>query len=336
MKGYIQSAAYLCGDLARYVEISSKIGQTPVNYLAKQYMAEIFFQALDHRVLFVNYYYPYRQMIESYDKVLSLKNQQATVGLTDPISWWDADVLKDRSISSLVRVALFPVNDDDNAIYYNLDVVEQLIKLMKKYYLGDFILQTSFTSQMYQIALWLIAFINKDIALEFLVYRNTVKIPTLNNIEKAVRVLFDLLDWFFDMFSRAFNDTQNRILERSELLNNLLSVYYMLIHFNKVHNLGLSTKLDKCMSKHLAFTKNKLSTMRLFDEEWGSLTFFSDYLRKQGSYPKHQRRLAAYLKLAGYRYVREHDLHLLDHIKRPIVTFRQGVFTDLDKQIFKS
>ena len=334
VRGHIQSAAYLCNDLTKYVFLSNQVGQIPVQYLSKQYISEIFFQSLNNRVLFANYDYPFRQFIENYDKVLSLQSPQVTIGLTDSISWWDADILKDKSISSLIKVALFPEKDNDDVIFHNLDVVRKLITLMQKHYLKDYTIQTSFTSQLYQIALWLIAFIDKDISLELLVYRETIRIPSEENREKAVKILFDLLDWFFETFLLSYKDKQNRIFERSELLNNLLDLYYILIHLDSVHNLELSLDLNNYINKQLGLTKANLSNIRLSDSEWGSLMLFSEYLAKQELYSKIQKTMSALLRVAGYRYVGEHDLHLLNHIKRPIVTFREDVFTNLDKQRF--
>ena len=105
-------------------------------------------------------------------------------------------------------------------------------------------------------------------------------------------------------------------------------VYGKFSHFCKEH--GIS------MSKQVELINAKLTIIRLSDGEWGSLSFFTEYLRKQGLYPRLRRIIGAYLRMAGYKYVSEHDLDLLNHIKRPISTFRQDVFVELDNQIFGS
>jgi len=334
IRGYIKTGAQICKYLSDNIYIALRIGETAFPYIAKQYMAEIFYQSLNNRILFTNYDHPYHQMLESYEKVLSISGQTIAIGLSDPIIWYEADMLKDFSISSLVRVALFPQNDSDDIISKNISVIRRLIGLMKRNYLKDYFFQSSFTNQLYQSALWLIAFIDKEVSLELLVYYNSVNIPIAENIRKATELIFDIIDFAFDKYIQSIVDQNLKIMERTELLNIVLSIYYLLIYFDAKHDLKLTDQLKGSLFEKIRIIKGKIKSLSLDDVEWANLELFLRYLTKISFDKVLQRKLNVILKISGFRSVSKYEPDLLDYIERPLVTFKSDFFNSIDKDIF--
>ena len=99
-------------------------------------------------------------MIEIYEAMSNIPTDAGTaLSVGDPLFSYEADLFKDRGLSSLVMVGLFASADDD-VVYYNLTVVKDIVDFMIKHHDKDHVKGTMFTSMLYQSGLWLFAFID--------------------------------------------------------------------------------------------------------------------------------------------------------------------------------
>lgn len=332
-RGLSKTAAEICYDISSFAVLGMKTAQSPIAIIAKQHMAEIFHLSLDNRMLFTNYHYPFNRMVDAYKRALGA-GHQITIGIDDPIAWYEPDQRTDRSVSGLVRIALFPKNDADDVVFYNIDVVESLISLLQEYIVKDQSLQTSFVSQLYQVALWLIGYIEPKFGVDLLVYRRSAAIPSARNRKKATRLLFDLTAWMYENLTQSLISGGNRIVDSTELLDILLSIYCIVLFVDRMtRRLGLGALLGKVLRMQLSDARSKIKSIRLDDVDWTNLWIFSHVLLRERRFSKIGKRLSRYLRLARMRAVGSHEFNLLDHIKRPITTFDQTLFTRIDTEI---
>lgn len=332
--GLSQSSFQILDNLSQYVVLCSKLLRSELVYIAKINIAHIAYEMLNHRRLFVNYDYPFEKFIESYDRVLGIKGQMTPVGIEDPIEMWDADLTRDRSISSLVKVALFPAADQDNVIRYNLDVVSDLVELMMKWFKSEPIRYMLFTHQLYQSALWLLAFIDKEITLEMLIYKKVVTIPNDENKKKASEIFFRMLRELLGLIEQDFVDPDFKMATRAETLSEVVSCLYLLILFSEKHKLNLESDIRLVLKEGIDWSRENVEKIRLRDDEWITLRIFSAYLKKKLPYRILGRRLETLLKSAGRRRIGTFHHAIVDHVKRPIGTLDSSFWGMIDKEIF--
>ncbi len=334
---YDKSAAEIVKLLTNFSMLGHKSNQIAISQITRQQIAEIFYFSLAFRKLSSHSNYPYDNIIKNYEKLMSLDESSLLFSVSsDPIAWWETDLLKDRSLSNIVCVALFPDIENHLIVQENLKIVSNILKLLFAFYHKTSTLQSSFNSQLYQIALWLLAFMNPQTALEFLVYRQSVCLPNDKNKNQATEILFDLLEWFFQVYFNATTDKSSRVFGKSEILNNLLSTYYLLLHFQNKGEMNILEPLKDLMLSQIQQVKEKAQkgAINISDIEWVNLSFFSGYIKQISGFKRIHRLLAKMLNFAGLRYINNYEMDLLDHIKRPIGTFRADVFEKFDEEIF--
>lgn len=333
-RGLCQSAFQILDNLSQYVVLCSKLLRSELVYVAKINMAGIAYEMLNHRKLGVNYHYPFEKFIESYDRVLAIKGQMTPVGIENPIEMWDADLTRDRSISSLVKVALFPAVDQDNVIRYNLDVVSDLVELMMKWFRTEPIRYMLFTHHLYQSGLWLLSFIDNEIALEMLIYRKVITIPTDENKKKASEILFKMLVGLIELIEKDYIDPDSKMATRRDTLSEVVSTLYLLIHLNEKHKLNLSGQINSVIKQAGDWARENLRAIRLQDDEWATLRVFFGYLEKKDPYRSLGRRLRRLLKPAGRRHIGTFHHAIVDFVRRPIGTMDTVFWGKIDEEIF--
>lgn len=329
---YTQAASKICEYLSNATIYAFKIKDYSTEYITKQHLASIFLHSLNNRKLFVNYDYPYNKTIECYEKIISSTSSNVIIGLSDPIFSWEADMIQDRSISSLIRVALFPLNYNDKIISENLNVVDNLLHLMKKYLLKDYTTQSSFLNQLYQSILWLIGFIDEEIAIKFLIYYKSVVIPNPENIKKAKLILFNTLDFIFNKYYESITN-KNYQINSEDILEVLLSSYYLLIYFNLKHTLELTKQIEESLLKNIEKILDNFDRLKIGSEDLDRIILFYNYLKQISFNKKIENKLSRLIKKQRLS-ISSQRINLLLHIKRPIVTFDSNFFSQIDKEIF--
>jgi hypothetical protein len=133
----------------------------------------------------------------------------------------------------------------------------------------------------------------------------------------------------------SFGRPGSRIIDGTEMLEILLSVYCVILHARRMTlRLGLGVLLRKALRAQLRDVRPKIRELSLGDVAWTNLWIFGNVLARMRPFSSIGRKLMRYLRLAGMRAVGSYEFHLLDHVKRPIVTFDQTLFAKIDEEIF--
>lgn len=296
-------------------------------------LATIFYNLLRYRKLYANYDHPYRQIVEIYEAMSGIPTDAGTaLSVGDPLFSYEADLFKDKGLSTLVMVGLFASADDD-VVYHNLDVVEDIVDFMKKNLDKDHVKGKMFTSMLYQSGLWLFAFIDKEIVLEMTLSKQ-LTLPSDKNLKEARKILNGLVQYMVNAYFDASERKKKHVFSH-DLQSPALSLIYLFIYLNKKHNLGLTSDIDYLLSEMVS---RMVACKESIDEtEHASFLLFSSFLNREGYAPTadHVCVQAERLKESG-RYGSIDRLHFVNHIKRPIVTFNSSLFEQFDKDIFGS
>lgn len=329
-KGFGHSAAEVASDLGEIAQICAAANDTITLVPVRKSLAEIFFDLIWNRKLYPNYDTPYKEMLEVYQLMLDIPVHAGTpLGTGDPLFAWNANLSQDRSLSTLVYAALFSRNNDDNVVEYNLDVVGDIVEFIEKHHDKNSTNTAHFTNHIYQIGLWLLAFIDTEITLEMILSQQAMT-PTDKNKEKAKCILFNILSYltntYFDNLEGKRKNANN-----GWLLPYSLSLLYLSMHLNNAHNLDLTKGLDLILEE----LDKRLNSLQC-ELDWTacqSIRIFCGYLDKTGRRQTVQKILAI-VNTKSQEYGSIHSPYLVDRIKRPIVTFDSNLFARFDEEIF--
>lgn len=340
VNGKTLSSAYICEDIFQIIRLTHNTKLSPVADIGKYYIAKIFLTALNKRFLFDNYHYPYKKFIKIYQEIFSL-DPPKTLFAGNQIPQIEPDLLGDSGISQLIRAALFPENDEDDVIFYNLDVVVDLIDLMRLNFDRNQIFQSRFSSDLHQGALWLIAFIDEKITCDFLLDKSDITTPNKSNKQKALSALWEITSLQASLFIKSLkNDSPSNLLDIKNIFHSLISILYLIIYFNKVHRLNLSASIEEYLLNEILPLLDNLKPSDLDIVEYKMLEHFSSYLEGNGLFSDFQQVLKDFLHQNGselrsdrysYSPLRQERF---SHIKRPKVIFNQDFFQKIDEEIF--
>lgn len=332
--GLAKSAAKVCDDLADVVVRSVKLGKSYITYPAINGMAKIFYNALYNRKLFPNCDRSYNKMIESYKKVLNVQDITSIISISsdlyNPIIQYSVDMMEDISVNALVRTGLFSLENDDKEVEHNINAVNSIIEMMKEFHNKDHIISDFYTDQLYQISLWLIAFLDENIVVDLLIYQRVANIPTVENKKKVTFILFELIKYFSDIFLQSMADREVKV-DTEEIGNIILSDLYLLLYLNKEHSIGLENEIENAINYFL----DKLSAAgdKISYTMAENLRLFNSYLGKL-NYDKEKRKISKVISSLKHGVLNIEREYLLDYVRRPIVTFDQNLFIKIDREIF--
>lgn len=328
--GLGHSASEVALELGEIAKICAAVNDKVTLVPVRNSLAEIFFNLLWNRKLYPNYDTPYIKMLDVYQIMLDIPVDVGTaLSIGDPLFAWNADLSRDRSLSTLVYAALFSPNNDNNIIEYNFEVVGRIVEFIKNNYGKNSINTVHFTQHIYQIGLWLLAFIDTEITLEIILSQQAM-IPTDKNKEKAKGILVNILNYILNTYFDCLEDKKKNINKR-ELLLSFLSLLCLSIHLDNTHNLNLTEGLNLILEE-----LNKRMNLLKCKVDWTareSIGMFCIYLDKIGR-KEIAKKLIAVTKEKSKRWGRINRLFFFNHIKRPIVTFDSNLFVRFDKEIF--
>lgn len=293
-------------------------------------IATIFYNLLHYRRLYGNYDHPYKQMIEIYEAMINIPTDAGTaLSVGDPLFSYEADLFKDKGLSTLAMAGLFGSAEED-VVYYNLAVVDDIVDFMIKHHDKDYVKGKMFTSMLYQSGLWLFAFIDKEIAIEMTLSKQITS-PSDKNRHEAKKILHKLILYVIN----AYFDASERKIEHvfsHDLQPHALSLVYLLIYLNRKHGLDLSTDIDNLLFE---IVKRMTGSQKSLDEtEHESFLLFSAFLSREGYASVADNICVQADRLRESRGNSINRLYLVNHIKRPIVTFDANLFSQFDKDIF--
>jgi len=330
-RGFGHSAVEIAEGLKEIATYCHAFKDTVTLVPIRDSIATTFYNLLYYRKLYTNYDHPYRKIIEIYEAMVNIPTDTGTaLGIGDPLFAWEADLSKDRGLSTLVMVGLF-ASADDNIVSHNLDVVKDIVDFMIKNHNRDHVKGTMFAEMLYQSGLWLLAFIDKEITLEMTLSKH-ITFPSEKNRAEAKKILINLAQYMITAYFGASERRINHVFSH-DLQLPALSLLYLLIYLNKKHELGLDNDINNLLFEIIRLMT---SCKESIDEtEHASFLLFSSFLNREGysSIADHICVQAERLKESG-RYGSINRLHFVNHIKRPIVTFNTSLFEQFDKEIF--
>lgn len=342
-RGLSITAAAVASDLARLSLVAGARGFAPVALVARRALAEVFYRTLARRVVFAGYDSPVLLLIETYKQVLDMEAATVAVwGMGDPIAFYDADALLDRSLSSIARVALFPLvgakdADIDLIVRANLETVERIIDLVERHATKKGIAQGFFANQLYQILLWLIAFVDSELTLDLLVYYRWVTQPNAANRQVGRELVVRILGRLFDWQVQSLNSGERITMYPDTVMHSFLSGCFLVLIRNKGDRLGLDALLNAEAERQLAVLRKNASGVTLSETDGFNMRIACHFLERHGQYP----RLRRWLRLVVSQHHRTlasglDRFEIVTHLKRPLVTFSSELFDRLDKAIFSS
>lgn len=271
-------------------------------------------------------------MIGIYEVLSDIPTDAGTaLSVGDPLFAYEADLFKDKGLSTLVMVGLFSSTDDD-VVYHNLEVVKDIIDFMIKHHDKDHLKGTMFTSMLYQSGLWLLAFIDKEIVLEMTLSKQ-ITLPSDKNRHEAKRILNELARYMVNAYFDASERNKKHVFAH-DLQPPALSLIYLMIHLNKKHALGLTDEIGSLLSEMIS---RMMSSKKSIDEtEYESYLVFSSFLNRVGYKSYADRVCVQAYRLREDRGRSINEVYLVNHIKRPIVTFDSNLFEQFDKEIFSA
>jgi len=330
-RGFGHSAVEIADGLAEIALYCYTFKDTVTLVPIRESIATTFYNLLCYRKLYTNYAHPYRKMIKIYEAMANIPTGTGTaMDVGDPLFAWEADLSKDRGLSTLVMIGLF-ASTDENIVYYNLDVVKDIIDFMIKYHNKDHVKGSMFTEMLYQSGLWLIAFIDKEIILEMTLSKQ-ITFPSEKNCGKAKKILINLAQYMITAYFDA-SEGKKEYVSSHDLHPPALSLLYIIIYLNKKHALGLTDNIDKLLS---GMINRMMCCKEPIDEtEYASFLLYSSFLKREG-YSSIANRIRAQVEKLKERsrYGNINSLYYVNHIKRPITTFDANLFKQFDKEIF--
>lgn len=331
VKGFSTSASEIVSELVQIALLCQTTGDTIVPVPIRRSIAETFFCLTYTKRLYPSFDLLYKDLIEAYEIMINIP---VPVGVAlskgDPLFGWDPDLTRDRSLSAFVYASLFSPNHDDDAINHNLDGVHRIIGFLQKHHDKNLDTGWRFTDLLYQIGLWLLAFIDKDVQME-LTLLSAGTIPTESNQKKAESILVDVIRYSVTDYFQCVTRKRKNILSMGNVLHAALSLVYLTLHWNKAHSLNLGQNIDSLLGL-LEEQIGKL-TQAIDYDVYQSFQIFCEFLKRMG-HPDRANTIHEKARVAWNQKYGTLSLDLPHIIKRPIVTLKLRFFSQLDTEIF--
>ena len=339
-RGFSTSAASIASDVAKMSLAVTTKELSPVILASRKLVAEVFYRTLAYRPLFTGYDAPIYPLVDAYKALLDAEAGTVAIwGLGDPIVSYDADMTSDRSLSSLVRVGLFPTALDpeqvDTIISVNIQAITKIIGITEKQATKKGMAQTFLADQLYQMFLWCLAFLDADLTLELLVYSETAVVPNPSNRKKVAKLALGILAthcrWrIADLVGKPAIE-----MYPDRIGHGLFSMWLLLLHRNVDDRLGIGFDLREAADKQLDALRADAGKITLSGVDRYNAMRFYGYLAQRKLLTKHRRWLrSAVLKAKAKGHGGIDEMEVLTHLRRPLVTFFPDLFGQLDQEIF--
>jgi len=323
------SASDIANQLSEIAKLCIKLYDITTLVPIRKSLAEIYYNLLRYRKIYPNYDFPYKKILEVYNAMLDIPLDSGTaLSIGDPMFGWNPDLSKDRSLSSLIYIALYSPNIDKKILKYNIEEVNRIVNFILDNEEKDNTNTNNFQLYLYQIGLWLLAFIDKKITSRMILFEFK-KIPKEEYKETIKVILSNIIKFIQNRYFNPLNGSK-KIFDKEELLHSLLSIMSLALYLESKHNINFNDhilpilndfneqlKSDECV---LSFTAhNNIKIFCIFLKKI-NLTEISEQLNK-----------ICDEKEMDIGWI--DPLNNFDIIKRPIITFENRLFEEFDKNI---
>jgi len=323
------SASDVANQLSEIAKICIKLNDITTLVPIRNSLAEIYYNLLRYRKIYPNYDFPYKKMLEVYTAMLDIPLDSGTaLSIGDPMFGWNPDLSEDRSLSSLIYIALYSPNIDKKILKNNIEEVNRIVKFILDNEEKDNINTNNFQLYLYQISLWLLAFIDNKITSRMILFKFK-KISKEEDKETIKVILANIIKFIQNRYFNPLNGSK-KIFDKEELLHSLLSIMSLALYLESKHNINFNDhifpilkdfneqlKSDECV---LSFTAhNNIKIFCIFLKKI-NLTEISEQLNK-----------ICDEKEMDIDWI--DPLNNFDIIKRPIIAFENKLFEEFDKNI---
>jgi len=332
IRGIGHSASEVGGELGDIAQLCAMTGDTVTPVAVRRYLAEIFYCLLWFGGLYPNCSLPYKRMIDLYEKMLGVPSMPSmSLSIRNWMFVWDPDISKDRSLNMLVYAALFPPHHTDKITDHNLNVVENICEFLEKVQDSNHYLASLFTDHAYQIGLWLLAFVDKEITLE-MTRLQQCKVPTEEQKQKAASIFFGLMRYLTDTYFDSMENKRQYIVS-GEILVSILSLLALTLYLNDTHNIDVKNKICEILVQFSNRLEALQETMDYTARQ--NIKTFCGYLGRRGE-DEIGKKIWVSADAKSDKFGSISPLYYFHHVKRPIMTFDANLFAAFDAEIFRS
>jgi Predicted membrane protein (DUF2254) len=287
-RGLAQSAEKVAADLYGFGVACLGQNRLTTAVLFFKKLQRIFFLCLWNGKVYPEFDNPYGAFSAAVDLVLGKSiEMDLESSVTDPIFGIGYDVADTPNLSWICFAALFSPATSPEVLQTNLLAVQRVLATIRKRHIGSGKLEWALTLHLYQLGLWLLAAIDRDVFAGIAYSDASSKI--LDTPPESLRTLLvGTVEHSVRSYGGALKKPsiaevlEKRELERTyinyedHLLRVVLSLLYLLFHFDKLHGRGLAPSLKSCVTELIAAVSQ--STDAIPQDQCESLLLFSAYL----------------------------------------------------------
>jgi len=323
------SASDIANQLSEIAKICIKLNDITTLVPIRKSLAEIYYNLLRYRKIYPNYDFPYKKMLEVYTAMIDIPIDAGTaLSIGDSMFGWNPDLSKDRSLSSLIYIALYSPNIDKNILKYNIEEVNRVVKFILDNEEKDNTNTNNFQLYLYQISLWLLAFIDNKITSRMILF-DFKRIPKEEDKERVKVILSNIIRFIQNRYFNSLNGSK-KTFDEEELLHSLLSIISLALYLESKHNIGFNDHIFPILedfNEQLKSTEGELSLTT-----YNNIQIFCIFLKKVNLIEISEQ-LNKIFDKKKINYDRTDPLYNFDIIKRPIITFENRLFVEFDKNI---
>jgi hypothetical protein len=228
----------------------------------------------------------------------------------------------------LIYIALYSPNIDKKILKYNIEEVSRIVNFLVDKEVKENKNTTNFYLYLYQIGLWLLAFIDKKITSRMILFKCR-KAPKDEEKETVKVILSNIIKSIQNRYFNSLNGSK-KIFDEEELLHSLLSIMSLALYLESKHNIDFKNHIFpilKDFNEQLKSTECVLSSTA-----YNNIQIFCIFLKKINlTEISEQLNKICNEKKINYDWI--DPLNNFDIIKRPIITFENRLFEEFDKDI---
>jgi len=323
------SASDIANQLSEIAKLCIKLSDITTLVPIRKSLAEIYYNLLRYRKIYPNYDFPYKKMLEVYTAMIDIPLDTGTaLSIGDPMFGWNPDLIKDRSLSSLIYIALYSPNINKKILKCNIEEVNRVVKFILDNEEKDNTNTNNFQLYLYQISLWLLAFIDNKITSRMILFKFK-KISKEEDKETIKVILSNIIKFIQNRYFNSLNGSK-KTFDEEELLHSLLSIMSLALYLESKHNIDFNEHIIpilKDFNEQLKSTECVLSLTA-----YNNIQIFCIFLKKV-NLTEISEQLNKICDKKKINYDRTDPLYNFDIIKRPIITFENRLFVEFDKNI---
>ncbi|MBU2598935.1 MAG: hypothetical protein KKC53_07210 [Actinobacteria bacterium] len=323
------SASDIANQLNEIAKICIKLNDITTLVPIRNSLAEIYYNLLRYRKIYPNYDFPYKKILEVYNAMLDIPLDSGTaLSIGDPMFGWNPDLSEDRSLSSLIYIALYSPNINKKILKYNIEEVDRIVKFILDNEEKDNINTNNFQLYLYQIGLWLLAFIDNKITSRMILFEFK-KIPKEEDKETVKVILSNIIKFIQNRYFNSLNGSK-KTFDEEELLHSLLSIMSLALYLESKHKIDFNDHIFpilKDFNEQLKSIECELSLTT-----YNNIERFCIFLKKINQTEISQQLNKIYSE-KKININRIDPLNNFDIIKRPIIAFENRLFVEFDKNI---